>query len=64
MERIPVPTSRADQVQPFTQDQIEALLLAAKQSKYPYRNQAIIYFLRSFCPVGRRREAYRYCDCF
>ena len=29
----PVPTSRADQVQRFTQDQIEALLLAAKQTK-------------------------------
>ena len=45
MERIPVPTSRADQVQPFTQDQVENLLSAAKQSKYPHRNQAIIFFL-------------------
>ncbi|HZT41462.1 MAG TPA: tyrosine-type recombinase/integrase [Chthonomonadaceae bacterium] len=45
MERIPVPTARADQVQPFTPGQVDALLYAAKQSKYPHRNQAIIYLL-------------------
>ncbi|MDE2125283.1 MAG: tyrosine-type recombinase/integrase [Armatimonadetes bacterium] len=45
MERIPVPTSRADQVQPFTTDQVEALLNAAKRSQMAYRNQAIVYFL-------------------
>lgn len=45
MERIPVPTSRADQIQPFTSAQVNALLAAAKQSRHARRDEAVLYFL-------------------
>lgn len=45
VERIPVPTSRADQIQPFTQDHVYALLAAAKRLTYPRRDSAILWFL-------------------
>jgi len=45
MERIPVPTSREDQIQPFTQAQVKALLTAAKRGRYPRRDEAILLFL-------------------
>jgi site-specific recombinase XerD len=45
MERIPVPTARADQVQPFTPEQVNALLAAAKHSRHPRRNEAVLLFL-------------------
>lgn len=40
-----VPVARADQVQPFTRDQVEALLSAARRSKQRRRDEAILYFL-------------------
>ena len=45
MERIPVPTSRADQIQPFTSEHVNALLHAAKQSRHARRDEAILLFL-------------------
>lgn len=45
LEKIPKPNVRAEQVQPFTQEQIEAFLKAAKESPEPRRNEAIVLFL-------------------
>lgn len=39
------PIVRADQIKPFTKDQIHALLAAAKASTNPRRNEAIIWIL-------------------
>jgi len=44
-ERVKPPVSRPDQVQPFTIQQVEALLSAAKKSRNPRRDQAIILTL-------------------
>lgn len=45
MERIPVPVDRPDQIQPFTEEQVQALLRAASKSKYPKRNEAILLLM-------------------
>ena len=45
MERIPTPIDRLDQVQPFTDEEVRALLLAAKRSTQPRRDEAILLFL-------------------
>jgi site-specific recombinase XerD len=45
MDRIPVPTARADQVSPFTPEQVNALLAAARRSRYARRDEAILLFL-------------------
>jgi integrase/recombinase XerC len=45
MGTIKAPISRQDQVQPFTQDQVEDLLTAAGRSRYPHRDTAICLFL-------------------
>jgi integrase/recombinase XerD len=45
MERIPVPTSRTDQIQPFTSEQVNALLAAARRGRQPKRDEAILFFL-------------------
>jgi site-specific recombinase XerD len=45
MERIPVPTHREDQIETFTEEQIKALLSAAKRSRQRRRDEAIILFL-------------------
>lgn len=45
MEKIAPPTVRADQVIPFTKQQIESLLHAARNSKYPQRDEAVVRFL-------------------
>lgn len=37
MERIPVPVDRPDQIQPFTDDQVNTLLAATRKSKNPLR---------------------------
>jgi site-specific recombinase XerD len=39
------PTSQSDQVQPFTDDQVKAMIRAARASMCPHRNEAIILFL-------------------
>jgi site-specific recombinase XerD len=39
------PVCRADQIQPFTSDQVNALLKAAERSKQPQRNKALLLFL-------------------
>jgi integrase/recombinase XerD len=45
MERIRAPISRADQIQPFSEDQVLALLGAARRSDHPKRDEAIVLFL-------------------
>lgn len=45
MQRMRPPVCRADQVQPFTTDQIKALLLATRRTWYPARNQCVIRLL-------------------
>lgn len=41
----PRPIARSDQIQPFSQEQISAFLLATKRSRSPLRNEAIILLL-------------------
>jgi site-specific recombinase XerD len=45
MDRIRPPLVRADQVQPFTLDQIRALIYAAKHTRNPERDEAILRML-------------------
>ena len=45
LTKIPKPKVLAEQVQPFTQGQIEALLKAARSSSNPKRDEAIVLFL-------------------
>lgn len=45
MEPIPAPISRADQIRPFTETQVRALLAAARKSDHPRRDEAIMLFL-------------------
>lgn len=45
MDRISVPVDRADQVQPFTEDQMRRLLAAAKKTLHPKRDEAILLLL-------------------
>jgi site-specific recombinase XerD len=45
MERISPPVVRADQVNPFTMQQVEDLLKATQHSKYARRDEAIVRFL-------------------
>ncbi len=45
MERIAAPISRADQIQPFTSEQVNALLSAAQRSRHPRRDKAILLLL-------------------
>jgi integrase/recombinase XerC/integrase/recombinase XerD len=39
------PCARRDSIQPFSEQQVEALLIAAERSRYPVRNRAIVLFL-------------------
>ena len=45
MARIPVPVDRPDTIQPFTEQQINALLTAARNSRHPKRDEALLLFL-------------------
>jgi len=49
MERIPRPDKgapgKSSRIQPFTQDQVQALLRAARRSRHPKRDEAILIFL-------------------
>ncbi len=45
LERITPPVSRPDQIQPFAEDQVTALLNAARRSAHPRRDEAIVLFL-------------------
>lgn len=45
MERLAPPVCRPDQVQPFTEAQVEALLAAAGRGDYPRRDRALLLFL-------------------
>ncbi|MEO7718736.1 MAG: site-specific integrase [Capsulimonas sp.] len=42
---IPIPEDRADQIEPFSEEQIRALLAAAKASSHPKRNEAMLSML-------------------
>lgn len=44
-DAIPPPIARSDQIIPFTDDQVQALIRAAKKSRYPRRDEAIVLFL-------------------
>jgi len=45
IEGIASPISRADQIQPFAEAQVDALLSAARRSRHPQRDEAIMLFL-------------------
>ena len=45
MDGIRPPVARAGQIQPFTEQQAFALLDAARTSRYPHRDEAVILFL-------------------
>lgn len=45
IEGISAPISRADQIQPFTEAQVDALLSAARCSRHPQRDEALMLFL-------------------
>lgn len=45
LDPIAPPISRTDQIQPFTEPQVGALLAASKKSKHPRRDEAIVMFL-------------------
>lgn len=45
LEGIAAPISRADQIQPFTEAQVEGLLAAARRSRHPLRDEAMMMFL-------------------
>ncbi len=45
MENVRPPLFPRDQIQPFTEDQVQAILGAAKRAKYPKRDVAVILFL-------------------
>ena len=40
-----VPQARPDQIQPFSREQVESLVLAARRASYPQRDEAILLFL-------------------
>lgn len=43
--RVPRPRPSHDKIQPFSQDQVEALLRATRGASYPQRDEALILFL-------------------
>jgi len=45
MERIAEPIDRPDQIEPFTDEEVETLIAAAKKSNCPKRDEAILWFL-------------------
>jgi len=45
MRKIAAPIDRPDHIQPFTTDQVEALLAATRRSKHARRDEAILLFL-------------------
>jgi site-specific recombinase XerD len=45
MESVPTPIARPDQIQPFTPEQMTALLKVARRSQQPRRDTAILTFL-------------------
>lgn len=62
IEGIRPPIFRRDQVQPFTQAQTTALLLAAHRSKHKRRDEAIILFLLDTGVRAAELCALRMCD--
>lgn len=45
IENVRSPINRPDQIQPFNEEQVEALLRAAKNSRHPKRDEAVILFM-------------------
>lgn len=45
MDRIPVPVSRSDEIQPFSEEQVQQMQAAAKRSRQAERDEAIVAFL-------------------
>lgn len=45
MENLRAPVNRPDQIQPFTEEQVQALRTAARRSKHPRRDEALVLFL-------------------
>jgi integrase len=56
MERVPPPIHRDDQIHPFTDEQIMALLLAAKRLLHPKRDTALLLLM---CDTGLRFRGVR-----
>jgi len=62
MEAITAPAARADQIQPFTEKQVDALLSAAKRTNHPKRDTAIISFLLDTGVRASELCSLRLCD--
>jgi site-specific recombinase XerD len=45
MDKIAEPTDRPDQIDPFTDQEVENLIAAARKSNYPKRDEAVLWFL-------------------
>lgn len=45
MAKIEAPDVRQEQIQPFSQDQVQAILDAARRSYFPRRNLALVWFM-------------------
>jgi site-specific recombinase XerD len=63
MERIPVPVDRADQVQPFTDEQVKALIAAARRTKNPLRDEALLLLMLDTGLRASEVSALRCQDC-
>lgn len=71
LEKIKPPIARADQIQPFSPEEMEALLAAAKRSRHPARDQAILLMgvdsglmASELCSLKRRDVDFdeKYCE--
>ncbi|MCX6380977.1 MAG: tyrosine-type recombinase/integrase [Armatimonadetes bacterium] len=62
MERIPCPTDRPDDVHPFTDAQVQALLNAAKKTMNPRRDEAIVWALLDTGLRASELCSLRFCD--
>jgi len=62
MERIPAPRTLADRIRPFNTEQIEALLGAAKRTRYPKRDEAILLLLLDTGMRASELCSLRLCD--
>jgi site-specific recombinase XerD len=45
MEKLAAPVARADQIQPFTEEQVRSLIASTKHTHHPKRDRAILMFM-------------------
>ncbi|MBI3911912.1 MAG: hypothetical protein HY320_13400 [Armatimonadetes bacterium] len=62
MANLRAPIARADQVQPFTREQANALLAAARKSQHPRRNEVLVMFLLDTGAQASEVCGLRFCD--